>query len=224
MSHEHDLVPYLKNRSREFYFSKIQIPSLIEELALLETGKADLDLSVNHPGLCQEKHPAAGLAAHCGAPHVAAVRSLLVQHQKRLWPTCWYQEVSIWMSAWSQQYIHYFSNDTAVQKLEMQVWGEKNVSFFESPGPSSPSSEWLSYIYFGGWVIAFECLVIPELQMTQCQLWQELLCSSYIPSEPVSLQRSWTLLACLTVHWVAQAQATSDSWGHQEKLFSSVCY
>lgn len=153
---------------------------------------------------------------------MAAVRSLLVQHRKRLWPTCWYQEVSIWMSAWSQKYIHYFSKDTAVQKLEMQVWGEKNVSFFESPCPSSPSSEWLSYIYFGAWDIAFECLVIPELQMTQCQLWQELLCSSYIPSEPVSLQRSWTLLACLTVHWMAHRPKQHQTAEATRKSYSQV--
>lgn len=66
------LAPFLKNRSQEFYFSKIPIPSLIEEPVLLESGKADLDCSVNDHGLCQERHPAAPLAACYGVPSVAA--------------------------------------------------------------------------------------------------------------------------------------------------------
>lgn len=40
---------------------------------LLEMGKADLELSVIHPGLHQTRHPAAALAACFGAPHVAAL-------------------------------------------------------------------------------------------------------------------------------------------------------
>lgn len=56
------LALFLKNRPHEFCFSKIQTPSLIEEFVLLETGKADFDFSVNHPSLCQGRHPAAALA------------------------------------------------------------------------------------------------------------------------------------------------------------------
>lgn len=88
-------------------FSKTQIPSLIEELVLIETGEADLGISVNHPVLYQEGHPA---ACPC-APRVADVGSL----------GCWDQPAVPGgvhcISARHHQYHHYFLSDHSAKAV-----------------------------------------------------------------------------------------------------------